>query len=316
MTRLLAILFLATACHAQNILGTSPDFMNGGPSQTAIQKQLGAGTIRFQARMADIMPAPGYFNFTNVPTCNDTLISNAVAQGQKVMLDIWWWPSWVQTTNEWPNRYNDMAAYVTAVLNRWPKIVWLGCWNEPSATQGNPMTIVPGLTNATPLQLMTEYHALVTCIYDAAKSVNPNVKFNIGKFDGYHPELNALLKSLGTWAMADLITYHDNDDEFGPPLVDAATNGVTFPYSVAHKYAAMAALFPGKQFGCDEYYPWSPFTAAEHAAAARKAGSSLECWMLGPYAPPPGTTIPGCYGITNGVLNETAINLVNILTTP
>ena len=263
------------SCRAQsrnNIFGCSDDTLVNGPAFSRRMAALPNHFTRIQANWPEINPAPGVFNFTNAPSCNDAIIATASAQRRVILFDVWGWPEWVQV--DWTNRYVAMRNYVIAVLTRWPQIQILGCWNEPSFDQGLANVLCPGInyTNGTPAHLMAEYHVLVTTIYSAKQSVNPAVKLNIGKFgnfESYTPHMQ-LLKSLGTWAMGDYITWHDANDQFIDPGIDnpvTATRSAT--PSVAHQVQWAKALFPGKMVGCDEHYSWSTQYCIESAAAYR-----------------------------------------------
>ncbi len=285
LLKLLAIAFLAIStssacCLAQsftNILGMGGDTLANGIMMSNAMKFNPARFWRFEARWNQINPVPGQYNWTNNPGCTDAMMANAALQHRVVMFDVAGWPLWVQ--NDWTNRYQHMAGYVTAVLHHWPQIQILGCWNEPSNTQVPAAVLLPGLTNGTSAQLMPEYHALVTAIYNAKQSVRPSVQLDVGKFVNYsnYAANFALLKSLGTWKMADYITWHDYDNAYPgyDPLHDLLRPGNAPIPSVPHKVQMALALFPGKMVGSDEYINNDMRTTIRAAAAYRASGASM-----------------------------------------
>lgn len=270
---------LAVIClnaHAQagtNILGTCADNFANGPAMSAELTALPNHFVRIQASWAELNPAPGVFVW-NTNSCSDAEISNAVAQGRSILFDVCDFPGWVQ--DNFASRYFYLGEYITAVLQHWPQIAILGCWNEVSGVQNSPDTILPGVTNATSAQIMAEYHVLVTAIYNAKQGVNPQVKLDGGKFVNFasYQANFQLLKSLGTWAMLDYITWHDYDNARFDPMTDVATNGVIV-YSAFHKVQLARALFPGKLVGADEFANCDVKSTVQSAAAYRAAGASM-----------------------------------------
>jgi hypothetical protein len=324
---LLAALLLFTfatlsTCRAQslnNIFGTSADTLVNGPVFSRRIASLPNHFTRFTANWPEINPAPGVFNFTDAPSCNDAMIAVAAGQGRTILFDVNGWPAWVQS--DWTNRYADMAAYVTAVLHHWPQIQILGAWNEPSNTQTPLAVLVPGNSNVTALQLMTEYHSLVIAIYKAKQIVNPSVKLDIGKFIDfahYMPCLQ-LLKSLGTWTMADYITWHDGYNTNYPALTDIVVEGVTVP-SAAHKVAMALALFPGKMVGSDEYYNYELKSSIQAATAYRISGASMmiDCLLSYPTPAAPNPYYASSYGVdpATGQFSTRSKVFINLLTMP
>jgi hypothetical protein len=325
--RILAALVLFTfatrdSCRAQslnNIFGTGADTLVNGPVFSQRCAALPNHFTRFTANWFEINPAPGVFNFTNAPSGNDAMIAVAAAQGRAILFDVNGWPAWVQA--DWKNRYQHMADYVTAVLTRWPQIQILGCWNEPSWTHSARGDIVPNIPVATPLQLMTEYHVLVTTIYNAKQAVNTAVQLNVGKFIDfahYVPCLQ-LLRSLGTWTMADYITWHDGYNTNYPALTDIVIQGVTVP-SAAHKIAFARALFPGKMVGSDEYSNYELKSSIQAAAAYRAAGASMmiDCLIAYPTPANPSQQYALCYGVdpVTSQFSTRSKVFINLLTMP
>ena len=275
---------------------------------------------RIQANWPEINPAPGVFNFTKAPSCNDAIIARADSQGRVILFDVWGWPAWVQA--DWTNRYAHMGEYVSAVLRHWPQIKILGAWNEPSFDQSPANVLIPGAnyTNSAS-QLMVEYHQLVTAIYNAKQAVNPRVKLDIGKFNNFqsYTPFMKYLKSLGTWTMGDYITWHDANDQYLDPMIDHPLSAkISATPSVVHQVQWAQALFPGKLVGCDEHYSWSTQYCLESAASYRASGAAMLVEQYIPYPSPTNAgTISAIYGSNNnGQLSDRSKRFIKILTMP
>jgi hypothetical protein len=308
-----------------NIFGTTVDTLVNGPAFSARIASLPNMFTRIQANWFEINPSAGVFNFASAPSCNDAMIATALAQGRTILFDVWGWPAWVQA--DWANRYQHMQDYVTAVLKHWPGVAILGCWNEPSFDQQPDNVLVKGVTGntitVTIAQLMTEYHNLVMAIYNAKQAVNPKVQLNIGKFgnfQSYTPHMQ-LLKSLGTWAMGDYITWHDANDQFMNPAVDNPQTGTySATPSVAHQCQWAAALFPGKMYGSDESYDYVTAYSVASTLAYRDNGASMLIKQYIPYPVPAaviGQPIAAIYGTdANGNINLRSQAVIGLLTEP
>ena len=296
------------------ILGTSPDFLND-PAHTKVLAQIPASFWRFQVQWAELNPSPGVFNWTTGKTWNDAIYANAVALGKTMLVDIWWWPAWVQA--DWPNRFKWMTQYVTAFMTRYPRVQILGVWNEPSTVQSSPMTLLPGNPNGSPLALMQEYDAMVRCVYTAKQAVNPKVQLNIGKFDGFNVTLLQLLQWLGTWQMGDYITWHYRTQNLDP-MVDTKVGFGVVP-SAANQVQLARAWFPGKLWGSDEFYLDGLNTSIQSVTAFINAGASMLIDMLTSYQPSQISEpayAPCCGVEPTGLLSARSKTIINILTMP